>query len=90
MKWVQARKKKKYQTVLNASVAFVYSQRFHIFYFKILSRIVLFEKYFWKNNNWRVKQTLFVAAKDVSNSREREREKERERIAVNTFNDNFF
>jgi hypothetical protein len=37
-----------------------------------------------------VKQTLFVAAKDVSNSREREREKERERIAVNTFNDNFF
>jgi len=37
-----------------------------------------------------VKQTLIVAAKDVSNSREREREKERERIAVNTFNDNFF
>jgi hypothetical protein len=35
-----------------------------------------------------VKQTLIVAAKDVSN--ERERERERERIAANTFNDNFF
>jgi hypothetical protein len=33
-----------------------------------------------------VKQTLIVAAKDVSN----ERERERERIAANTFNDNFF
>jgi hypothetical protein len=35
-----------------------------------------------------VKQTLIVAAKDVSN--ERERERGRERIAANTFNDNFF
>ena len=86
MKWVQARKNEKISDCAKRFSCVCLQSKVPQFFLKILSRIVLFEKFFWKINNWRVKQTLIVAAKDVSN----ERERERERIAANTLNDNFF